>query len=302
MKAQPSISLMQIADLGEMKLLPIGAGTVAAFVAYVGWSSINRVLPSMQSNKRISATEIIQFANMLLVLAGSALLVFTITTSIDIALSIGLLLMGIPFILARRKAERTRHDRERSWPVAIDGIVSSLQAGQSVTESINQLSEHGPDPLKPYLNLMARELQQGETFSRVMEKAMQRLNCPIADQVLVVLFFAKEFGGKDVTTTLRLLASFLRDSNQVREEVDTKFGWVRNSAVLGAIAPWLLLALLSLQPKTVEAYATSNGRMVLSIGIMATAIAFLWMGRVAKLPEMPRAFSSAQLMTRESAN
>jgi tight adherence protein B len=87
---------------------------------------------------------------------------------------------------------------------------------------------------------------------------------------------------------LRLLANFLRDQDESIEEIETKFGWVRNSAILGALAPWLLLALLSTQRNTVEAYQTSGGRIVLSIGVVLTAIAYLLMDRISALPTPPR--------------
>ena len=91
-----------------------------------------------------------------------------------------------------------------------------------------------------------------------------------------------------MTNTLRLLANFLRDQDESIEEIETKFGWVRNSAFLGALAPWLLLALLSTQRNTVEAYQTSGGKIVLSIGVIATAIAYLLMDRISAMPKPPR--------------
>ncbi|MFM7860312.1 MAG: secretion system protein, partial [Candidatus Nanopelagicaceae bacterium] len=114
------------------------------------------------------------------------------------------------------------------------------------------------------------------------------LKSSIADQTLSSLQLAKEFGGQDVTTTLRLLSNFLRESDAALEEIETKFSWVRNSAVLGAAAPWLLLALLSTQENTVEAYRTSGGKLVLSIGVVATAAAYLLMERISRIPESPR--------------
>jgi tight adherence protein B len=105
---------------------------------------------------------------------------------------------------------------------------------------------------------------------------------------LISLLIAKEYGGRDVTTTLRLLAAFLREQDEAIEEIETRFGWVKNSALLGTIAPWLLLGLLSTQRNTILAYATPAGRTVLSIGVIATGIAYIWMDRVAKLPEPAR--------------
>ena len=85
----------------------------------------------------------------------------------------------------------------------------------------------------------------------------------------------------------------MRDEHQVHEEIETKFGWIRNSAILAATAPWILLLILSSQPNTIQAFATDGGKMILSIGIAATAIAYLWMERLAKIPSTPRILSLA---------
>ena len=68
------------------------------------------------------------------------------------------------------------------------------------------------------------------------------------DQFFATLIFAKNFGGHSVQLSLRHLAAFIRDDIQMMEEIQTRFGWVRNSAILAASAPWLLLLLLSAQP------------------------------------------------------
>jgi tight adherence protein B len=86
-----------------------------------------------------------------------------------------------------------------------------------------------------------------------------------------------------------LLAEFVREDLAVVEEIRTKFGWVKNSAVLATAAPWVLLVLLSTQGSTREAFATYDGLRILTLGIVMTAAAFLWMERVGALPNVPRA-------------
>jgi tight adherence protein B len=131
-------------------------------------------------------------------------------------------------------------------------------------------------------------MESGESLEVSLLSEMRALDSSASDQTLSTLLIAKEFGGRDVTVTLRLLSSFLRDDFEAQEEIKTKFGWIRNSALLGAAAPWLILLLLSAQKDTVEAYQSSAGKIVLSIGVIATAVAFLWMERVARMPEAAR--------------
>jgi tight adherence protein B len=86
-----------------------------------------------------------------------------------------------------------------------------------------------------------------------------------------------------------LLAEFVREDIAVAEEIRTKFGWIRNSALLATAAPWLLLILLSTQDSTVEIYSTPSGALVLSLGVVMTATAYIWMEKVSSLPAAPRA-------------
>ncbi|MEY3008948.1 MAG: hypothetical protein RL464_613 [Actinomycetota bacterium] len=224
-----------------------------------------------------------------IVALGSTLVVsILITTSLEISLALSLLFAGIPFIFAKRKAERSRVSRDKAWPVAIDEIVASLQAGKTITEAIIGLSLRGPSQLKVVFQRIELGLIAGRDFEVLLIEEMLRLDSAITDQTLTTLLFAKEYGGGEVISTLRMLSTFLREESKVREEIDTKFGWVKNSAILGAVAPWLLLALLSTQRSTVEAYQSESGVLILSFGVILTALAFLWMERVSQIPKPPR--------------
>jgi tight adherence protein B len=211
-----------------------------------------------------------------------------ITTSLEISLAIALLFAGMPFIFARRKAERLRVAQDKAWPVAIDEIVASLQAGKSISEAVTGLTLRSPSQLKIVFKRIELGLRAGKDFEALLVEEMLRLDSAISDQTLTTLLFAKEFGGREVITTLRMLSTFLREESKVREEIDTRFGWVRNSAILGAVAPWLLLALLSTQRSTVDAYQSESGVLILSLGVILTALAFIWMERVSRIPKPPR--------------
>jgi tight adherence protein B len=86
------------------------------------------------------------------------------------------------------------------------------------------------------------------------------------------------------------VGTFLRQDLALRREIEVKHGWIKNSAHLSAAAPWVLLLLLSTQPATSRAFSTSSGVLVLSFGVAMTAIAYMWMAKLGKLPEVPRVF------------
>lgn len=298
---------------------PVLAGLIAAGLALLGWHRIadETIIRLYQrerltrrsrdlelgkvKQKRASLPLLIMFAQdlkssrtskqllqIIFALSSSFIITLLLTTSLQISLAISLLFTGLPFILAKRKSERFRVERDQAWPVAIDEIVASLQAGLSITESVTALAEQGPPKLQTTFRRVREGLSSGENLEKLLRIEMQILDSETADQTLSTLLFAKQFGGREVISTLRMLSTFLREEIKVREEIDTRFGWVRNSAVLGAVAPWLLLALLSTQQSTVKAYQTTAGVFILSLGVIFTAIAFLWMERVSRIPRPPR--------------
>lgn len=277
----------------------------AAGLAYFGWSQISSGMLLQKQNRRNEAHAVelfmsdpgspmrtkgtlMQAIQILIILISAFGIALLVTTSIEISFAISLLITAIPFFLAKRKLERNAKLQELAWPLAIDGLVSSLQAGRSITEAIQDLSSFGPEALIPSFKRVEEFIEAGEALETILCREMRFLDNSAADQTITTLLIAKEFGGRDVTVTLRLLSEFLREDIEAQEEIRTRFGWVRNSALLGAGAPWLILLLLSTREDTVRAYESSAGKTILSIGVIATAIAFIWMERVARLPKPAR--------------
>jgi tight adherence protein B len=217
------------------------------------------------------------------------LVVFIVTSSKTIAGAISSLSTAIPFMINKYRAQARVRSKELAWPEAIDSLVSALQSGLSITDSLMGLAERGPLVLRDSFVRIRVGLQQGEVFESVLKREKAALNSAISDQVFETLILAKDFGGRDSNNALRLLAEFIREDLDVVEEIRTKFGWIRNSAALATAAPWILLILLSSQSSTVAAFSTSAGVQVLSIGVVMTAVAYLWMERVGTLPQMARA-------------
>jgi tight adherence protein B len=215
--------------------------------------------------------------------------ILIITGTLTISIAITSLSTAIPFLIHRNKSLAVQRTRDSSWPEAIDSLVSALQSGIAIPDAVCALATRGPLPLKALFLEIESQILSGEEFTQVMLKAKSSANSAIADQVFETLLFAKDFGGKDSNAALRLLSEFVREDLAVLEEIRTKFGWIRNSANLAAIAPWLLLILLSTQGSTREAFSTTEGIKVLSVGVVFTGIAYLWMERVGKLPVMERA-------------
>ena len=214
---------------------------------------------------------------------------YLLTATISIALAIATLSSAIPYLINRQRTIALQQRLDASWPEAIDSLVSGLQSGMAISEAICSLSKRAPENLKDQFLLIENDLLSGREFSETLINAKKSADSAIADQVFETLILAKEFGGKDTNSALRLLSEFVREDLAVMEEIRTKFGWIKNSAYLATIAPWLLLLLLSSQKSTRDSFSSFAGIQLLALGVLLTGIAYLWMERVGKLPPMERA-------------
>ncbi|MDP5046518.1 MAG: type II secretion system F family protein [Candidatus Nanopelagicaceae bacterium] len=270
----------------EQFALPVFAGLLAALGSYIALFNLGSLNKRFKSDKKVSSRSAL---TLIITLISSYFTTFLLTSSEAISLAIATLSAALPFLIGRGRNLKKQREREVAWPEAIDSLVSALQAGISISEALTQLALHGPKVLRPSFAQIQSDLLSLGNFEQVLLKEKRRLDSAISDQVFETLIISKDFGGRDANNALRLLAEFVREDIAVSEEIRTKFGWIRNSALLATAAPWLLLILLSTQDSTVEIYSTPSGALVLSLGVVMTATAYIWMEKVGSLPAAPRA-------------
>ncbi|MGA1402048.1 MAG: type II secretion system F family protein [Candidatus Nanopelagicaceae bacterium] len=270
----------------EQFALPVFTGLLAALGSYIALFDLSSLNKRLKPDKKISYQSAI---TLIITLISSYFTTFLLTSSEAISIAIATLSAALPFLIGRGRNLKRQREQEVAWPEAIDSLVSALQAGISIPEALTQLALHGPKVLRPSFAQIQSNLLSLGKFEQVLLKEKKRLDSAISDQVFETLIISKDFGGKDANNALRLLAEFVREDIAVAEEIRTKFGWIRNSALLATAAPWLLLILLSTQDSTVEIYSTPSGALVLSLGVVMTATAYIWMEKVGSLPAAPRA-------------
>jgi tight adherence protein B len=220
------------------------------------------------------------------------LFAISLTHSIVIALALALVSSLILEISRRRGEELRTNELARAVPEIIDYVISGVQSGLSLTESLSSLSIRGPEQSREFFLHLRNQLHEGATFDEAITTLQESFSLRSADQLFEALLFAKSLGGNELLALLRQLGDFTRADLALRDEISSKQGWIRNSAHLSAIAPWILLLLLSAQPSTAQAFATPSGISILLAGIVMTTLAYLWMGRLGRLPQPARIFGA----------
>lgn len=225
-------------------------------------------------------------------------IILLITGSITISLAFGMLVAGITFTKLRSENLHNESALIAAWPEVIDHLMSGIQSGLSLTESLAGLSTRGPEILRLAFTEFRTSLYRNGDINEAISELKELFHNHGSDQIFEALLVSKSLGGSELLAILRTLGDFLRQDLALRREIEVKHGWIKNSAHLSATAPWILLLLLSTQPTTAAAYSTYAGIAILIAGLVMTAVAYVWMNRLGRLPQTPRVFTGTDLGAR----
>jgi len=189
------------------------------------------------------------------------------------------------------QARKIAINRAQAWPEILDLLISSLQSGASISESLSNLATVGPQSVRKEFDKFSKSLIVGEKFEVAVNNLKEEFADPITDQLFETLYFATKFGSKNTIKVLREISEYASADLALRAEINTRFGWIKNSANLAALAPWLLFIILRTQENARLAYLQPTGQLLMIFGVIATLFAYLWMSRIAKLPKAKRLFT-----------
>ena len=172
---------------------------------------------------------------------------------------------------------------QRAWPQVIDDITSAVRSGISIEQAFLAAATRPPVELRKLLLPAATQLRAGSTLSVVLTELQRAELDAVGKRLVISLQIASAAGGKDVVTTLQLLAESVRRDLALLDSLRAN----QKSAITGArvavFAPWLVIGLTSVQPSVRSSYQSSLG-IVLLIGVAIVSLfAYWWMLQIAKL-------------------
>lgn len=195
-----------------------------------------------------------------------------------------------PLVFLRSRRLRLRKVRRQLWPDVCDLLIASIRVGLSLPDAVASLAESSPAMMRPAFVVFARDLRATGRFETSLDRLKISLADPIADRIIETLRMARQVGGTELSGVLRALSSSVRADAALRGEVEARQSWIRGAAVLGSVAPWVILGLLVLRPEGAAAYGTSEGVLVICLGAAVSVVAYRIMIRIGRLPEPGRWF------------
>lgn len=195
-----------------------------------------------------------------------------------------------PIAWLRARARRLRRSRRVLWPDVCELLVASVRAGMPLPEAVAALAASGPPALRPAFAQFAADLSASGHFDSAALRAKASIGDPVGDRIIETLRMARQVGGTELTAVLRSLAASVRADAALRGEVEARQSWIRGAAVLGVVAPWVVLALLATRPEGARAYASAEGVILVLAGAGISFVAYRLMMRLGRLPEPQRWF------------
>ncbi len=235
---------------------------------------------------------------------SSAALIGSCAAAGSVAAAIAWLITGLPILallgavvggavpvayLRGRRAARVR-GRRTLWPDVCDLVIASVRAGMSLPDAVATLSTSAPEALRPAFAGFARDLAASGHFDSSARRLKDELSDPVGDRIVETLRMARQVGGTELVPVLRALSASVRADAALRAEVESRQSWIRGAAVLGVVAPWIILGLLVLRPEGAKAYATPEGVALIIAGALTSFVAYRLMLRIGRLPEPRRWF------------
>ncbi|OCG75346.1 type II secretion system F family protein [Microbacterium sediminis] len=181
--------------------------------------------------------------------------------------------------------------RRGLWPDVCDLLISSVRAGMSLPDAIGSLGESAPPSLRGPFAAFARDMAASGHFDSSADRLKQALADPLADRIVETLRMARQVGGTELVPVLRALSASVRAEASLRAEVESRQSWTRGAAVLGVVAPWVILVLLATRPEGAVAYSSPEGVALILAGAVVSFVAYRLMIRIGRLPEPRRWFA-----------
>ena len=230
-----------------------------------------------------------QFLALSLLAGVSAGICLTLVTGlVMVGWLAGLLAAYLPFLGLQSKLHSVQGQRGKAWPNLVDNLVSGVRAGLSLGETLLEVAARAPKSLRVPFAHFAADYRAGGNLDASLKILKHELADPVGDRIVEALRLAAQVGGNDLVVLLEDLGAMLRAEERTRGEVLAGQSWTVTGARLAAASPWIILALLLSRPGTLEVYSTSVGSMILLVGALVSALAYILMLRLGRLEVSPR--------------
>jgi tight adherence protein B len=179
-------------------------------------------------------------------------LIYLRSGAFALSMLIGVLLGATPFVFVLQKRSRRFAQFEQDLPEALDLMVSSLRAGNSLVSALRLVAFESPDPIGMEFRICFDEQNYGLELRTAMENLITRV--PLQDLRIVVtaILIQKESGG-NLAEVLDKASYLIRERFRLRRQVRVHTAQGRLTGWILSLLPVVLgIALYFVSPETIS--------------------------------------------------
>ncbi|MDO8613916.1 MAG: type II secretion system F family protein, partial [Dehalococcoidia bacterium] len=192
--------------------------------------------------------------------------------------------LALPAWYFRQRREARRAVLQAALADAVDVLRAAVRAGMSVEEGLASLARSGPEPLRPALGELVRDLRLGGLEEGV-RRAQERLADPVFDTGAAALIMSHRVGGRNLTAVLEGLGRSVRQAVQVQREVQAQQAKnVLSARIVAALPVVLIFAVRGINPGYLDVFSSPVGQALLALCLMSVAVGYAGMLWATRLP------------------
>lgn len=188
------------------------------------------------------------------------------------------------------RRDQTKFKREQAWPQFEEVFISGLQSGVSVTDTFSFANDFELPELQKPLHELTSSLDRGMPIAKVLEQFRKQIDLAHADLFVAIVGLAHRTGGQNLLQALQAHASSVRFELAARGDVRARQNAILSVAKLGLLAPWILVAVLSSNEQTRNAFNSALGQTLLVGGFAISFVAYRLVVAAGRLSTFSRIF------------
>lgn len=200
------------------------------------------------------------------------------------SLAIALLIHEVVVI----RNDRAILKRAEAWPQFEETYISGLQSGISITETFSFAADFDLPILGTYLSALVNDLDRGLSLNASLGKFKHVVALEHCDLFVEFVSLAHRTGGQNLLEALSAHAVAVRFELAAQGDIRARQNAILSVAKLGLLAPWVLVAVLSINEQTRNSFGTYLGQTMLLAGFAISFLAYRLVVRAGRFAKFPR--------------
>lgn len=270
--------------LGNLSM-GLAAGVVAFFCRDYFAAALDYVetdLADKLTRLRYSTRRLHRYLVLWLVAMGCSFFGFwLVLDSLVFAVVISGLLVGLPWYVIRRMAERRRQKIEDQLADAMVTLANAIRAGMSLVQAIDILAAQCPKPINLEFHQIVGEYKMGKPLERTLMEAKERLKSENFALFAAAMLASHESGGR-LNETVERIAQSVLELQRLERKIMSETAQARKSAVYMAMVPGLVLVVYYfVDPQNTQLlFVSTFGQLVLAAAMLLNVVSYFWARKI----------------------